>query len=242
MKKMDKQTALAGILGIIALVSIVVQLVSGGISTSSVAGAVKDLTGIAIDVLVFVLAIRIAAKKSVIEEPLEARLQNALDQWRDSHANMISSEVVARKTDGKKYRFKMKTDLKNYFDDPEAGARSGEFMTISEIGSPDFTEETFKITFALNVSTFFEEKVDDEVKKHTFETISRMIVQKLKEENGVVNATCKANGGDAEITVVAKGLIPDEEKGITVDDRIRDFISIIDTAYTCYLVAGNFKV
>ena len=33
-----------------------------------------------------------------------------------------------------------------------------------------------------------------------------------------------------------------EESGITVDDQINDFISIIDTAYICYLVAGNFKV
>jgi hypothetical protein len=104
MKKMDKEKALAGILGIVALVCIVVQLVSGGISTSSVAGAIKDLTGIAIQILVFILAIRIVTKKNAEDSSLEDKLKTELEKWMAAHANMISSEEVERK-DGKKYRF-----------------------------------------------------------------------------------------------------------------------------------------
>ena len=46
MKKIDKQTAWAGIVGIIALVAIVCELVFGGISTVSVSASIKDLMGI----------------------------------------------------------------------------------------------------------------------------------------------------------------------------------------------------
>lgn len=241
MKKMDKEKALAGILGIVALVCIVVQLVSGGISTSSVAGAIKDLTGIAIQILVFILAIRIVTKENAEDPSLEDKLKTELEKWMAAHANMISSEEVERK-DGKKYRFNMKTDLKNYFDDPEAGTRSGEFMTMPEIGSPEFTKETFEIQFVLNVSTFLEGKVDDDDRKRAFTKIAGIITQKIKSENGVVKVLNSATDGRAVITVTANGLVPDEENGITVDNRIRDFISIINTAYTCYLVAGNLKV
>ena len=81
MKKIDKQTAWAGIVGIIALIAIVCELVFGGISTASVSASIKDLMGIAIDVMVFILAIKIATKKADTE-PLETKLENALNKWR----------------------------------------------------------------------------------------------------------------------------------------------------------------
>ena len=39
---------------------------------------------------------------------------------------------------------------------------------------------------------------------------------------------------DATISVIANGLVADDENNITVDDQIKKLISIIDTAYTCY--------
>ena len=47
---------------------------------------------------------------------------------------------------------------------------------------------------------------------------------------------------NADIVISVDGFIKDEENDISVDDRIKKLLSVINTAYTCYLVAGNFKV
>lgn len=239
MKKIDKETAWAGIVGIIALIAIVCELVFGGISTASVSASVKDLMGIAIDVMVFVLAIKIATKKTDTE-PLEIKLENALDKWRADNSNMIVRDEEYDK-DKDFFSFFMRTDLKNFFGDAKALKKPGWFVRIPQMGSPEYTAKTFKIQFHLNVSTFLEGKnVYD--RKTAFEAIAGDISAYLQAKCKVTVDKISITEADATITVIANGLIADEENGITIDDQINDFISIIDTAYICYLVAGNFKV
>lgn len=149
MKKIDKQTFWAGMVGIVALIAIICELIFDGISTASVSAAIKDFMGIAIDVMVFIVAVKLATKTNSTDS-LEIKLENALDKWRMDHANMIIRDNV----------------------------------TIDKI-------------------------------------------QPAKDA--------------ATMIVIANGLIADEENNITLDDQIQNLISIIDTAYTCYLVAGNFK-
>ena len=79
MKKIDKQTFWAGVAGMVALIAIICELIFGGISTVSVSAAIKDLMGIAIDVMVFIVAVKLAAKPNRAE-PLEIKLENALNQ------------------------------------------------------------------------------------------------------------------------------------------------------------------
>ena len=95
--------------------------------------------------------------------------------------------------------------------------------------------------FHLNVSTFLEGKIVDD-RKSAFEAIAGDISSYLQTKCRVTVDKISITDADATITVIANGLTADNENGITVDDQIRDFISIIDTAYICYLVAGNFKV
>lgn len=239
MKKIDKQTAWAGIVGIIALIAIVCELAFSGISTASVSASIKDLMGIAIDVTVFILAIKIATKK-VDTEPLETKLENALDKWRADNANMIVRDEEYDK-DKDFFSFFMRTDLKNFFGDAKALKKPGWFVRIPKIGSLEYMTKTFKVQFHLNVSTFLEGKnVDD--RKSAFAAITDNISKYLQAKCKVSVDKISITEADATITVIANGLIADEEKGITVDDQINNFISIIDTAYICYLVAGNFKV
>ena len=79
-------------------------------------------------------------------------------------------------------------------------------------------------------------------RKTAFAAITDDISKYLQAKCKVSVDKISVTEADATITVIANGLIADEENGITVDDQINDFISIIDTAYICYLVAGNFKV
>jgi hypothetical protein len=107
MKKMDKQTFWAGLVGIIALVAISCELTFGGVSTASVSAAIKDLMGIAIDVMVFIVAIKIATRKTE-DEPIETKLGNALDKWRSENSNMIIRDEEYDK-DKNYYTIKTKT-------------------------------------------------------------------------------------------------------------------------------------
>ena len=96
MKKMDKQTFWAGLVGIIALIAISCELTFGGVSTTSVSAAIKDLMGIAIDVMVFIVAIKIATRKAE-DEPIETKLGNALDKWRSENSKGTSSAMQKHK-------------------------------------------------------------------------------------------------------------------------------------------------
>lgn len=239
MKKMDKETLLAGLVGIIALVAIICEVAFGGISTVSVSAAIKDLTGIAIDVTVFLLAFKIATKKKD-EEPLEKKLENALDEWRIAHSNMIiRDEEYDKKIDF--YSLFMRVDLKNFFGDAKASKLIGWFVRIPKLDSPQYKENTFDIHFHLNVSTFLDGKIVED-RKRAFEYIADDISKYLQAKCSVTIDKILFSDDGAKITVKVNGLTADDENGISVDDRIKDFISIIDTAYMSYLVAGNFKV
>lgn len=239
MKKIDKQTFWAGMVGIVAFIAIIGELIFGGISTASVSAAIKDFMGIAIDVMVFIVAVKLATKANN-NEPIETKLENALEKWRMDHANMITrDEEYDRKNTA--FSFFMRTDLKNFFGDATASKTKGLFVKIPQIGSPEYLKKTFQMEFHLNVGTFLEEK-DVEDRKPAFAAITNDIAMYLQAKCNVTVDKIQSTKGAATMIVIANGLVADEENNITIDDQIQNLISIIDTAYTCYLVAGNFKV
>lgn len=115
------------------------------------------------------------------------------------------------------------------------------YDSIPKIGSLEYLQKTFKVKFHLNVSTFLEGKTVDN-RKSAFEKITNNIAMYLQIKNSVAIDKLEITESGATIIVITNGLVADEEHNITVEDRIQNLISIIDTAYTCYLVAGNFKV
>lgn len=239
MKKIDKQTFWAGMVGIVAFIAIIGELIFGGISTASVSAAIKDLMGIVIDVMVFIVAVKLATKPNSTE-PLEKKLENALDKWRMDHANMI---IRDEEYDGEQnvFSFFMRTDLKSFFGDATSSKLQGLFVILPPIGSSDYLQQTFEMEFRLNVSTFLEGK-NVENRKSAFEAITNDIAMYLQEKCNVTIDKTQSKKDSATMIVIANGLVADEENNITIDDQIQNLISIIDTAYTCYLVAGNFKV
>lgn len=239
MRKMDKQTFWAGMAGTVALIAILCELIFGGISTVSVSAAIKDLMGISIDVMVFIVAIKLATKPGN-NEPIETKLENALDQWRAAHANMIiSNEDYDNKQNC--FTFFMRTDLKNFFGDATALKKPGLFVKIPKIGDPAYLRKTFEMEFHLNISTFLEGKNIPDTKT-AFATITNDIAMYLQAKTNVTIDKINVDKGSASMTILANGLVADEENNITVDDQIQNLIFIIDTVYTCYLVAGNLKV
>ena len=61
--KFNKENLIAGIIAMVALGAIICELIFGGISNVSIAVAVKDMTGIFVDVMVFLLSFKVLLKK-----------------------------------------------------------------------------------------------------------------------------------------------------------------------------------
>lgn len=78
MKRIDFETKLGGIFGMVALIAIIYEASLGGFSPEATAGAVKDIAGTLVAILVLVVAVRkIRPRKSketfhsVLHEELE---------------------------------------------------------------------------------------------------------------------------------------------------------------------------
>ena len=62
-KLLEKTDLLAGIFAIVAVVAIICEVSFGGFTKESIVGGIKDITGIIVDVLVFVVAASVLLRK-----------------------------------------------------------------------------------------------------------------------------------------------------------------------------------
>lgn len=85
--KINKENLIAGIIAIVALVSIICELIFGGISTTSIAAAVKDTTGIFVDIIVFALAFKVFMKKE--NKSFRGKMETAMETIEESYSPLI---------------------------------------------------------------------------------------------------------------------------------------------------------
>ena len=62
-KLLEKTDLLAGIFAVVAFVAIVCEIAFGGFTKESIAGGIKDMSGILVDVLVLFVAASVFIKK-----------------------------------------------------------------------------------------------------------------------------------------------------------------------------------
>lgn len=85
--KMNKENLIAGLIAIVALAAIVCELVFGGISSVSVSAAIKDITGILVDVIVFFLTFKVFSKKEKVS--FRGQLENAMEEIEKSYTPLV---------------------------------------------------------------------------------------------------------------------------------------------------------
>lgn len=103
MKKIEFETLWSGILGIIAVIAAVVELVLGGIEAVTLAAAIKDIAGTLAVVMVLFVAIKQTAHKEPknFDEVFAARMELVAKKY---------APLVQKQTDGK-YRYLMASRL-----------------------------------------------------------------------------------------------------------------------------------
>lgn len=85
-KLLEKTDLLAGIFAVIAFVAIVCEIVLGGFTTESIAGGIKDMSGILVDVLVLLVAASVLIRKPV---NFKAKFITAMDEIKEKYSPLL---------------------------------------------------------------------------------------------------------------------------------------------------------
>ncbi|MBR6513827.1 MAG: hypothetical protein IKT46_03225 [Clostridia bacterium] len=96
--KINKENLIAGLIAVVALAAIICEVIFGGVSTVSVAAAIKDMTGIIVDVIVFVVAFKVFIKREDVG--FRGQLEKAMEEIENSYAPLIK-EHKAKDTNEK---------------------------------------------------------------------------------------------------------------------------------------------
>ena len=236
MENLDfKEKIWGGIFGVIAIIAAVAELLINGVNAGSVAAAIKDVFGTLVVILVFVAVIKERFPKG---KKLHEKLQLAIEQWQEDNANMIirkpgnDKEIEGIHT----YSLDMKTDVKEFYTHNGASSKTGLFVRM-----PQFTEENYrtgavKLYFSLNKGTFFGDIPAEQVSDGDFKAYAKRF-------EGLVND--KHNGFAKADAIKPKELVitinhPDNQI-ISMDDYVKQFMDVLNTVYTAYLVSARIK-
>lgn len=86
-KLLEKTDLLAGIFALAAFVAIVCEIAFGGFTRESIAGGIKDMAGILVDVLVLIIAASTFLKKK--PKNIVSLLDKALEEWGDKNLPLV---------------------------------------------------------------------------------------------------------------------------------------------------------
>ncbi len=92
-KKLDKETLLAGVFGLIALVAIVFEVVFANFESASVAGAIKDIAGTVLDVVMLVIALNVFRPKKKVMGGFEEKFNDEMEKVILKYNPLIQREL-----------------------------------------------------------------------------------------------------------------------------------------------------
>ncbi|SDM56276.1 hypothetical protein [Acetanaerobacterium elongatum] len=158
MDKLDiKEKIWGGIFGIIAVIASIGEMIANGISTATVLGAVKDVSGILVVIVVMVTVVRLVSTKKH-SQSFEERLTSALTKWIDEHSNMIVRTSRMPKGHENDFGMSMTTDINRFYTNEilksDSGSGVGRFMRLTEIDSSKYARNDVVIDFFLNAQTY----------------------------------------------------------------------------------------
>lgn len=160
---MKKENLIAGLIAIVAFVAIVCELVFGGISSVSVAAAVKDITGILVDIIVFFLAFKVFSKKENVS--FRGQLENAMEEIEKSYTPLIREHKAkeTNESDLQKNQEFIRYDIAKNIDSL-FGAECNDYMRFFELKSQAPDKITFYVRKKFFGEAFEAEKIATHIK------------------------------------------------------------------------------
>lgn len=236
MDTMDLREKLwGGLFGVIAIVAALGELFVNGVSTATVLGAVKDVSGTLVMVILLVMVVKSLMPKKY-KLSFEDRLKSALDKWEADNKNMI---VKKANSDGNNnYGLSMKTDITSFFTPTSEAANAGWFLRVPIIKKENYEKPGIKVLFNLNRGTFFEKRRDltDEQKNEQLSKLSQLLYAYATKQYGEMIDTIESTGKEnIMMTLTLKNPIQtNEDIGMLID--------LINSMYQGCLVAANIDL
>lgn len=233
MKKiLEKTDLLAGIFAVVAFVAIVCEIAFGGFTKESIAGGIKDLSGIIVDVLVLFVAASVFIKKK--QKNIVSLLETAIDEWGNKNIPLVFKVEGYKQAQDSSYTqgFALLQNLREYIDvldknlhpnHPEWSkyASYSSRLTGKFIDLPSYemmTENSFDISIVMTQSHFKNMENFDTI----FSSIRKSIENKYK---GIIEI--KNIGKEYKFKIFFK-------QAIQTQDDIDILIEVLD--YTISLV------
>ena len=144
-RKIDKEILFGGIFGILAVVATVAEMIANGISASTIWGAVKDIAGTIVAIMVFIVAVKhLFVKKA---KDFNAAFASEMEKVIRKYSPIIEAD---QKVVG---RYNIASNL-----DSIVGKESGSYHTMFElVGRNDISFNVSKTVFKGRSSDSFEE-------------------------------------------------------------------------------------
>jgi hypothetical protein len=230
-----KEKLWGGIFGLIAILAAVAEMFLNGLSTASILGAVKDVSGTLVVVVLLIAVIRSLIPPKY-KMPFEERLEAALIKWQSENSNLI---VKKPNSDGNShYGFSLKTDMTSFFKPSLDSANAGWFVRVPTINTENYNRSGIEVLFNLNRGTFFENRSDLtlEQKNEGLNRLSQYLYAYItKHFSDRVDRVSISGKENITIIVVLKN-------SITTDQEIDRLIELINGMYQGYLVAANIDL
>lgn len=86
-KLLEKTDLLAGVFAVVAFVAIVCEIAFGGFTKESIAGGIKDMSGILVDVLVLFVAASVFIKKK--QKNIVSILETSIEEWGSNNVPLV---------------------------------------------------------------------------------------------------------------------------------------------------------
>lgn len=220
MKTIDKEKLLAGMLAVIALAAIICEMIFSGISTASVASAVKDIAGILVDVIVLLVALKAFVKK---DDTFRGKLESAMEDIEKSYAPLIQEHKAkeTNQSDVNKNVTYIRYDIANKVE-ALFGVECNDYMRFFEINAqtPD------KITFFVRKKFFGEPFTPDIIAEH---------IKGFCDKNYNQYTTTYSTDKDGASITVSFG------KTLETCEDIKSLISIVDDVLLLYIAEYKKK-
>lgn len=238
-KRIDRETLLGGIFGVIAILAIIVEMIFSGISAETVASAIKDIAGTVVSVMVFLIAFKHILRQYKESKSFEDNLKNALNSWQSDHSNMIvRKEIYDKEHDNGPvscYSYGLKTNISDFYNSKSTNS-TGCFVRMPILCKENYMSGNIVLKFYLNKGTFFEgvPMTDAELNRELGKLNDLFV--------SFINTNPNFNGFAVARNVNAKEINVTIVKPMETIEDIDKLVAVIDSMYNAYLVAANLKL
>lgn len=228
MSKLDLREKLwGGIFGIISILAAIGEMFIKGVSSESVFGVIKDVSGTLVVVVLLVVVVKNLIPKKY-QLSFEERLEAALNKWQKANSNMIIEGVIA----DSKYDLSIRVDVNDFYNLVPKTKDKGMFLRMPLLTEENYRNPNIVLNFFLRKSVFLV-GVEDEQLMSSFTHLNSKFCTYI---NTRFQKFAVANGPTSqEIDVIIMN-------PIITDEDIDKLIEVINGMYQAYLVAAKIKI